>query len=136
MEIFFGGSVQSYSSKTVQFSLALTIKCQPQDLFEGTCPYHHDCLEGLAAGPSLERRIGISGKGIKEDDPIWNLQADYIAQALMNYTLILAPEIIILGGGVMNQEHLLPKIRSAFLHQLSGYIEFESVDAYIVKWGL
>lgn len=114
----------------------IRIKRQPQDLFVGTCPYHEDCLEGLAAGPSLEGRTGISGKDIGEENPVWELQADYIAQALMNYTLILAPEVIILGGGVMNQKHLLTKIRKAFLHQLSDYIEFESVDSYIVEWGL
>ena len=83
------------------------VKRHPDDQYEGTCPYHKDCLEGLAAGPSIEARIGIKGQDLPQDHPIWDIQAFYIAQALINYTLTLAPEKIILGGGVMNQDHLL-----------------------------
>lgn len=108
----------------------------PQDDYVGTCPYHHDCFEGLAAGPSLEARTGIKGQNLPKDHPVWDIQAFYIAQALMSYTLIVAPEKIILGGGVMNQEHLLKKIRQSFQEQLNGYVVAPTLDEYIVKWGL
>lgn len=112
------------------------VKRHPEDDYEGTCPYHGDCLEGLAAGPSLEARTGTKGQGLMENHPVWDMQAYYIGQALMNYTLTLAPEKIILGGGVMNQEHLLNKIRRQFVKQMAGYMETPEVNDYIVRWGL
>lgn len=114
----------------------IRVKRHPEDTYEGTCPYHKDCLEGLAAGPSLEARTQMKGQHLPQDHPIWELQAYYIAQALMNYTLTLAPEKIILGGGVMNQEHLLEKIRQQFTEQMAGYMETPEVSDYIVRWGL
>lgn len=112
------------------------VKRHPDDDYEGKCPYHKDCLEGLAAGPSLEARTGIKGQDLPEDHPIWEIQAYYIAQALMSYVLTLAPERIILGGGVMNQDHLLMKIRQSFVEQVAGYVETPPVSEYIVRWGL
>lgn len=112
------------------------IKRHPQDEYEGTCPYHHDCLEGLAAGPSLEARAGIKGQDLPIDHPVWDIQAYYIAQALMTYTLTLSPEVIVLGGGVMNQDHLLRKIRQEFTTQMAGYVETPEIEEYIVRWGL
>lgn len=114
----------------------IRVKRHPSDDYEGTCPYHGDCLEGLAAGPSLEARTGIKGQELPEDHPIWGIQAYYIAQALMNYTLTLTPEKIILGGGVMNQEHLLQKIRQQFTEQMAGYMETPEVNEYIARWAL
>lgn len=112
------------------------VKRHPDDTYPGTCPYHHDCLEGLAAGPSLEGRTGIKGQDLREDHPIWDLQAYYIGQALVNITLTLAPEKIILGGGVMNQPHLLAKIQEAFVQQMAGYMETPPVNDYITTWAL
>ncbi|EGP4937174.1 TPA: ROK family protein [Enterococcus faecium] len=112
------------------------VKRHPDDQYEGTCPYHKDCLEGLAAGPSIEARIGIKGQDLPQDHPIWDIQAFYIAQALINYTLTLAPEKIILGGGVMIQDHLLQKIRQQFVELMGGYMETPQVSEYIVRWGL
>lgn len=112
------------------------VKRHPDDTYEGTCPYHKDCLEGLAAGPSIEARTGIKGQDLPQDHPIWDIQAYYIAQALINYTLTLGPEKIILGGGVMNQDHLLQKIRQQFVELMGGYMETPQVSDYIVRWGL
>ncbi|MEO1772084.1 ROK family protein [Candidatus Enterococcus ferrettii] len=112
------------------------VKRHPDDDFAGSCPYHKDCLEGLAAGPSLEARTGIKGQDLPEDHQIWDLQAYYIGQALMSYVLTLAPEKIVLGGGVMNQEHMLMKIRQSFVDQMAGYMETPAASEYIVRWGL
>lgn len=112
------------------------VKRHPDDDYEGTCPYHKDCLEGLAAGPSLEARTGIKGQDLPEDHPVWDIQAYYIGQALMSYALTFAPEVMVLGGGVMNQDHLLLKIRQQFVNQMNGYMETPNSDEYIKRWGL
>lgn len=112
------------------------VKRHPEDTYEGTCPYHKDCLEGLAAGPSLEARAGVRGEHLPEDHPVWDLQAYYIGQALMTYSLTLAPEMIVLGGGVMQQEHLLQKIRQQFIEQMADYMDTPESSQYIVRWGL
>lgn len=75
----------------------------PNDKYKGSCPYHHDCLEGLAAGPGIEERWGEKGVNLVEREEVWDLEGYYIAQALMQYILILFPKKSVLGGGVMNQ---------------------------------
>lgn len=73
------------------------VKRHPDDLnFAGVCPFHGDCLEGVAAGPSLEARLGIRGEDIPADSKVWDIQAFYIAQIAVNTTLALAPEKIVL----------------------------------------
>ncbi len=91
--------------------------------------------ERLAAGPSIEARTRIKGQKYQQQND-WDIQAFYIAQALINYTLTLAPEKIILGGEVMNQDHLLQKIRQQFVELMGGYMETPQVSQYIVRWGL
>lgn len=109
------------------------------DHYEGKCPYHKTCLEGLAAGPAIEERWGKKGIELQDRDEVWDLEAYYLAQALTNYILILAPQLIILGGGVMHQEQLFPRIRSYVKEMLNGYIktkELEDIDHYIVPASL
>lgn len=114
----------------------ILVRRHPADTFEGTCPYHDDCLEGLAAGPAIEQRLGKKGNMVAKDDPYWEQEAYYIAQALMTYTLILRPEKLILGGGVMKQQHLLPLIRQSFQALLNDYVTTPDLDSYIVTPGL
>ncbi|MGX6961343.1 ROK family protein [Vagococcus xieshaowenii] len=108
------------------------IKRLENDAFEGVCPFHNDCVEGLVAGPALEKRTGKKGIEVKANDEVWQIQAHYIAQALMNYTLILSPEIIILGGGVMHQKQLFPLIRQEFQKIVAEYVAYPDLDLYIV----
>jgi fructokinase len=111
-----------------------------QDPFEGNCPFHGDCFEGLANGPAIEKRLGIKGALIPETDPYWDIEAEYIASALVNYILTLVPKKIILGGGVMQREFLFPRIRNRVLNLLNGYVAsksiLEEIDQYIVPPGL
>lgn len=106
------------------------------DPFDGNCPFHGDCLEGLASGPAIEKRLGLTGANVPENDPFWDIEADYIASALMNYILVLSPKKIILGGGVMQREFLFPKVRRKVRELLNGYVAHKSVlkqiDNYIV----
>lgn len=109
------------------------------DDFEGNCPYHKNCLESLAAGPAIERRYGQKAIELKDRADVWELESDYIAQAIMTYILTVSPQKVILGGGVMHQEQLFPLIREKVVKLLGGYIktpELESIDTYIVPSSL
>ncbi len=110
------------------------------DPFPGICPFHGDCFEGLANGPAIEKRLGTAGALVPENDPFWNIEADYIASALMNYILTLSPKKIVLGGGVMQRDFLFPKVRQRIRELLNGYVVskslMENIDDYIVPPGL
>ena len=110
------------------------------DPFPGNCPFHGDCFEGLASGPAIEKRLGVTGAVVPEEDGFWDIEADYIASALMNYILTLSPKKIILGGGVMQREFLFPKVRGRVLELLNGYVSskkiLEEIEDYIVAPGL
>lgn len=111
----------------------------PKDTYRGTCPFHANCLEGLASGPAIEGRWGQKAETLSENEKVWELEAEYIAQALVNYTCMLSPQRIILGGGVMHQTQLLRRIRSRFEQLLNGYLktkELEDLDSFIVLQSL
>lgn len=119
----------------------ILVRRHPQDSFEGNCPYHKDCLEGMAAGPALEKRWGQKGIELADKPEVWEMQAYYLAQALVNYILILSPKKMVIGGGVMKQEHLFPMVRRQVLSQLNGYVQHsqlteENIANYIVPPGL
>jgi fructokinase len=106
------------------------------DPFAGICPYHGDCLEGLASGPALQARWGASAEGLPADHPVWELEAHYLALACVSFMCTLSPQRIILGGGVMNQRHLFPLIQREIQSLLNGYIQapvvLQHIDTYIV----
>lgn len=115
------------------------IRKRSDDTYEGKCPYHKTCLEGLAAGPAIEERWGKKAVELADREEVWDLEADYIAQALTGYILTLSPEMIILGGGVMHQEQLFPLIRQKVTQLLGGYVqaeELEDMEHYIVPASL
>lgn len=111
-----------------------------RDPFPGACPFHDDCFEGLASGPAIETRFGVRGEAVPDDDHFWEIEADYIAHALVNYILTLFPKRIVLGGGIMERALLFPIIRSRVLALLHGYVDHDSllknIDEYIVPPGL
>ncbi len=109
------------------------------DPYGGRCPYHKNCLEGLASGPAIEERWGDKAANLADRPEVWELEADYIAQALTGYILTLSPQMIILGGGVMHQTQLFPLIREKTARLLSGYIRTKRLDdmeRYIVPASL
>jgi fructokinase len=93
------------------------------DPFEGCCPYHGDCWEGLASGPALEARWGRPPETLPPDHPAWPLQAHYLALALTNFVCTLSPQRIVLGGGVMEQWRLFPLVRRGVQELLNGYLQ-------------
>jgi fructokinase len=113
----------------------------PEDTYEGKCPYHGDCLEGMAAGPAIEARWKVKGSELPVDHPAWEMEAYYIGQALASAILLLSPKKIILGGGVMHQRQLFPLVREQVMAGLKGYVasaalEAGGIDDYIVPPGL
>lgn len=106
------------------------------DPFLGICVYHGDCFEGLASGPAIHKRVGQPAETIDNENKVWVLEADYIAQAVSNLILILSPHVIILGGGVMNKSFLFEKIRFKVQNFLNNYIQhkniLENIDKYII----
>ena len=111
----------------------------PQDTYQSFCPFHKNCMEGLAAGPAIEGRWGQKAIYLIDRGEVWELEAEYIAQALVNYTMLLSPQRIILGGGVMHQTQLLALVREKFKTLLNGYIktkEIEDLENYIVLQSL
>jgi fructokinase len=109
------------------------------DPFAGVCPFHGDCLEGLASGPAITARWGQPADTLSDDHPAWKLEANYLALALMNFVCTLSPERIVFGGGVMKRQ-LLPLIRRDVKALLNNYVQapqlLRDIDDYIVSPGL
>lgn len=118
----------------------LFVRRHPEDGFPGTCPFHGDCLEGMASGPALEKRWGLPGGALPGDHPAWRMQAYYIGQAVADAILLLSPKKVILGGGVMKQDQLLQMIREEVQRRLNGYVNakaiLEDIDQYVTAPGL
>ena len=106
------------------------------DPFPGICPFHGDCLEGLASGTAIKERWNTDPSSLPEDHKAWELESTYLADAILNLTLTLSPERFILGGGVMEQTHLFPMIRTKLNQRLAGYVEIENIDNFVLPPGL
>ncbi len=106
------------------------------DTFEGICPFHGDCLEGMASGPAIRARVGRPAEELAATDPSWAYEVHYLSMAMVSYICTLSPKRIVLGGGVMQQKHLFPRIRERVLTLLNGYIQspaiLQNMDSYIV----
>jgi fructokinase len=114
----------------------ILVRRHPEDHYNGKCPYHSDCLEGLAAGPAIEERWNAKGIDLAEREEVWDLEGYYIAQALMQYILILSPKKIILGGGVMNQKQVFSYVYKYLPELVNDYVTLPELSDYIVKPGL
>ena len=117
----------------------ILLKKSEDDKGECICPYHDSCFEGLASGPSLLKRYGKPGNELINDEKVWELESEYIAQACVNYIMILQPERIIIGGGVMHQDLLFPLIRKKVTEKINKYVqskELSNMDEYIVPCSL
>ncbi|MGB5849409.1 MAG: ROK family protein [Ignavibacteriaceae bacterium] len=106
------------------------------DPYEGNCPFHKNCFEGLASGPAMKNRWGKSPEDLNKNHKAWDLEVQYISLALTNYICTFSPERIIIGGGIMEQKNLLPLIHSSVKKMLNNYIHMEeftdNIEKYIV----
>ena len=104
------------------------VRREAGDDFAGICPFHGDCLEGLASGPAIAARAGRPAQGIPAGDPMWRPVASAIAELLATLILTLSPQRIAIGGGVgCGQPHLFPLIRARVAALLANYVA--GVDA-------
>lgn len=110
------------------------------DDFEGVCPYHGDCWEGLANGPAIEARWGTAPPDLPDDHAAWPLEARYLALGVVNLVLTLSPERVVMGGGVMSAGGLFPRVRAEVQRLLNGYVQapvlLDGIDGYVVPPGL
>lgn len=114
----------------------IAVPAVPGDSFPGICTFHGRCLEGIASGPALAARCGRPVPEIPPDDPVWDLEARYLAHGIRSLILTLSPRRVVLSGGVMRQAHLLPRVRRALVEVLNGYIDLpelkDRIDEYVV----
>lgn len=105
------------------------------DTWPGSCAFHGDCLEGLAAGPAIAQRTGRRGEDIPAEDPVWELVSHALAQLLQTLVLATAPQKILLGGGVMmSQQHLFGRLRRELQRSLNHYIDAPELAAGIEQY--
>lgn len=107
-----------------------------RDPFPGVCPYHGDCLEGLASGLSMHKRWGQSSETLPDSHPGWELESDYLAFALVNLIYAYSPRRIILGGGVSQHPGLIQSVRCKVKQFMNGYVQssmvLDRIDDYIL----
>lgn len=107
---------------------------------DGQCPYHLSCVEGYVSGPAIAKRWGVKADSLPPDHPAWEEIADVMGYALVNLILTLSPKRIILGGGVMQQPHLIPLIQGKVTQHMNGYLQVAEllydIDKFIVTPGL
>lgn len=106
------------------------------DPFGGTCPFHGDCWEGLAAGPAIARRWGLPGAQLAPDHPAWELEASYLAAGIANLILVLSAEKVVVGGGVGALPFLLERVQAEVGRSLAGYLPVGDLRALVVAPGL
>jgi fructokinase len=108
----------------------------PLDEFGGVCPFHRDCVEGLASGPAILARTGSSLQQLDPAHAQWQIEADYLGQLCAQLVVSTSPRRIVMGGGVMAQTSLLRPIRQRMRHWLGGYIDRSEIlvdaDHYVV----
>ena len=136
--VFSGGSVVHGLSHPELGHLKLAREAD--DPFPGLCPYHKDCLEGLASGPAIEARWGKPGRELPEGHPAWELEARYLARAVAAYACVLSPERVLLGGGVGMRPSLAERVAVLLGEELAGYLPALSdparLAAYVARPGL
>jgi fructokinase len=111
------------------------------DTWPGICRFHGDCVEGLASGPAIAARAGVSAEKIPDESPVWELGAHALAQLLHTIVLATAPRRILVGGGVLQaRPQILKRVRRLLVESLNGYLDLEeltsAIDRYVVAPGL
>lgn len=107
-----------------------------RDPFDGACPVHGDCWEGLAAGGAIAARWGTAGPELADDHPAWALEAEYLALGILSIVTVVSPHRVIVGGGVMERPGLMEAVRADLRTLVAGYLETpllaDRIDEYLV----
>lgn len=111
----------------------MLVKRYPGDNYEGHCPFHGaNCAEGMAAGPSLEGRTGIPGEKLSRDNEVFTYVAYYVAQVLYNVYMTARPDVMVVGGSVLNEDDLV-KVRKFFDEFNNNYVATPELNDLIVR---
>ncbi len=94
----------------------------PGDAFPGVCPFHRDCLEGLAAAPAIRARTGLEPHAIPAAHPVWGNVATLLGAGVYGLILTLSPEVVLLGGGVCRAPGLVDRVAAAVAALDGGYL--------------
>ncbi|MGJ8634414.1 MAG: ROK family protein [Luteolibacter sp.] len=105
---------------------------KPGDEFEGTCPFHGNCLEGMASGPAIEQRWGIPGGELPPEHEAWDTEAWYLAHGIQCLLAITPPERVVIGGGVSQAEGLHEKTGLMVRKLAAGYFPAVNKLPYVV----
>jgi len=117
----------------------ISVRRHPEDTYPGICRLHGDCLEGLASGPAIGARFAVPGEALSGADltTAVEIEAFYLAQMMRNLVYILAPERVLVGGGVSGLPGLLDLVNRRLVGELSGYPGFPEHDSgFVVPPGL
>jgi fructokinase len=102
------------------------------DAYAGVCPFHGDCLEGLASGPAIAARWGSPAADLPADHPAWQMQAWYLAHGILALLAIVSPSRVIIGGGVSQVAGLHAQIQSQLREIAAGYFPTVLGETYVV----
>ena len=111
----------------------IPVRRMPGDTFGGRCPFHTDCLEGMACGPAIAERWDADPSTLGDRDDVWDMEAGYLAQLVRVYSLAFAPDIILFGGGVGTRPDMAGRIQRAAMEDIAGYSVSHSDNAELVK---
>jgi fructokinase len=100
----------------------IKVQREASDSFAGACPYHRDCLEGMASGPAVGKRWKARPEDLGAEHEAWELEARYLAKAFASYAFVLSPERIILGGGIGLRPGLAERVTALLGEELGGYL--------------
>jgi len=102
------------------------------DEFEGVCPFHGDCLEGLASGPAFAKRWGREAKDVDPQHCAWELEAAYLAHGVLALLAIVCPARVVIGGGVSQAEGFHDNVEKKLGELANGYYPALEATPYIV----
>jgi fructokinase len=117
----------------------IVVRRHPEDRIPGVCRLHGDCLEGLASGPAIAERSGRPAEDLRDAElrDTLEIESFYLAQMMRDLIYVLAPERVIIGGGVTRLPGLLPRVIDRLSAELGGYPGLPDHDAgFVVPPGL
>jgi fructokinase len=110
----------------------LKVPRKPGDDYPGICPFHRDCLEGMASGPAIGARWGRPAHELPANHPAWETQAWYLAHGILCLLAIVSPSKVILGGGVSQADGLHEQINRTLAELAAGYFPATSDSSYVL----
>ena len=110
------------------------------DDYVGWDEVQHDAIESLISSRAISERTGVKQSelaSVPDSHQVWDIVAYYLAHLCIAITYLVSPQVIVLSGGVLKRDCLLPLIRKHFVQLNNNYVSVPKVtsdiDTYIVK---